>query len=89
VKPSQTCACCGNEEKKQLSERKHQCRECGFVCDRDVNAAFVMINYALTGVAHSGQKVTSQELALGVEPGVTRVLKHETPPIPERARQSA
>ena len=32
-----------------------------------MNAALVMINYALTGIAYSGKKVTSQELALGVE----------------------
>lgn len=81
VKPSQTCACCGNQEKKELSERIHNCKKCGFICDRDVNAALVMINYALTGIAHSGVKVTSQELALGVEGEVTNPMKHETPPI--------
>ena len=80
VKPSQTCACCGKQEKKKLSERIHDCKECGFRCDRDVNAALVMINYALTGTAYSGKKVTSQELALGVEGEVTNPVKHETPP---------
>ena len=84
VKPSQTCACCGHQEKKKLSDRIHHCRKCGFVCDRDVNATLVMINYALTGVAHSGRKVTSQELALGVEGEVTNPVKHETPPICEQ-----
>ncbi len=87
VKPSQTCACCGNQEKKQLSERRHGCLGCGFACDRDVNAALVMINFALTGTAHSGQKVTGQELALGVERAPPS-MKHETPPIPEHTRQS-
>ena len=86
VKPSQTCACCGVSEKKDLSMRVHHCLSCGFKADRDVNAALVMINYALTGIAHSGEKVTGQELALGVESGVTWMLKHETPPIPEHAR---
>ena len=85
VKPSQTCACCGNREKKQLSERKHDCKECGFLSDRDVNAALVMINYALTGIAHSGEKVTAQELGLGVEEKVTTPVKHETPTIFEQA----
>ena len=66
--------------------RVHDCLGCGFKADRDVNAALVMINYALTGVAHSGEKVTGQELALGVESGVTWMLKHETPPIPEHVR---
>ena len=46
-----------------------------------MNAALVMINYALTGIAYSGKKVTSQELALGVEGEVTNPTKHETPPI--------
>ncbi len=41
----------------------------------DVNAALVMINFALTGIAHSSQKVTGQELALGVESGVTKTLR--------------
>lgn len=81
VKPSQTCACCGNQEKKQLSERKHICKICAFTCDRDVGAALVMINYALTGIAHSGEKVTAQELGLGVEGEVTNPMKHETPTI--------
>ena len=66
--------------------RVHDCLGCGFKADRDVNAALVMINYALTGVAHSGEKVTGQELALGVESGVTWMLKHETPPIPKHVR---
>ncbi|KEZ85029.1 RNA-guided endonuclease InsQ/TnpB family protein, partial [Lacrimispora celerecrescens] len=36
---SKTCSCCGNvKEELSLSERIYQC-ECGFVCDRDVNAA--------------------------------------------------
>ena len=86
VKPSQTCACCGQRKKKALSDRLHSCKSCGFAADRDVNAALVMINFALTGIAHSGEKVTGQELALGVESGVTWMLKHETPPIPEHTR---
>lgn len=86
VKPSQTCACCGVREKKDLSIRIHHCLSCGFKTDRDVNAALVMINYALTGTPHSGEKVMGQELALSVESGVTWMLKHETPPMPEHAR---
>ena len=66
--------------------RVHDCLSCGFKTDRDVNAALVMINYALTGSAHSGEKVTGQELTLGVESWVAWMLKHETPPIPEHVR---
>jgi putative transposase len=47
VKPSQTCSCCGHQQKKSLSERTHSCSECGFTCDRDVNAARVILSWAL------------------------------------------
>ncbi|MBI2602777.1 MAG: transposase [Deltaproteobacteria bacterium] len=57
----------------------------GFKCDRDVNAALVILQYALS-------KVSGQELALGVEKvqGVYLVslLKHETPFIPQAAFSS-
>jgi putative transposase len=44
VKPSQTCPMCGRVQKKELSERTHNCTECGYVTDRDVAAAQVMLN---------------------------------------------
>ena len=48
--------------------------------DWDVNAAFAILNFALTGF------VTGREPALSVEESkVTCSLKHETPPIPEQA----
>ena len=80
VKLFQTCACCGVQEKKHLSMRIHNCMNCGFKTDREVNAVLVMINYALTSVIHSGKKVAGQELALGPESGVTWTLKYENPP---------
>ena len=46
VKPSQTCSNCGHQKKKTLAQRVHCCEKCGFTCDRDVNAAKVMLNYA-------------------------------------------
>jgi len=46
VKPSQTCPECGNQRKKTLDERIHQCG-CGCVEDRDVASAKVCLNYAL------------------------------------------
>ncbi|SDG56393.1 putative transposase [Thalassobaculum litoreum DSM 18839] len=36
---SQDCSMCGYREKKSLSDRVHRCGECGYVDDRDVNAA--------------------------------------------------
>ena len=79
IKPSQTCSGCGHVEKKQLSERIHDCKKCFLQLDRDVNAALVMLNFAKTSF------VTGREPALSVESEVACSLKHETPPILERA----
>lgn len=46
VAPSQTCPACGRKEKKDLSQRVHDC-PCGCVLDRDVAAAQVMLAWAL------------------------------------------
>jgi putative transposase len=46
IKPSQTCHNCGNQHKKTLNERVHQCGECGFTMDRDSDAALVMLLWA-------------------------------------------
>ena len=73
ITPSQTCSGCGVREKKQLSERTHDCKNCDTMLDRDVNAALVILNFARTGF------VTGREPALSVEGGVTRSSKHETP----------
>jgi putative transposase len=43
VKPSQTCPNCGNQHKKTLDERIHQCSVCGFTMNRDLAAALVML----------------------------------------------
>ncbi|HYX36906.1 MAG TPA: zinc ribbon domain-containing protein, partial [Oligoflexus sp.] len=49
IKPSQSCSGCGFVQKKLLSERVHDCKECKLILDRDLNAALVILNYALTG----------------------------------------
>lgn len=82
VKPSQSCSGCGYVEKKPLASRVHDCKKCGLVLDRDVNAALVILNFALTGF------VTGREPASSAESEVTYSLKHETPSIPEHAQQS-
>ncbi len=46
VKPSQTCPACGHQEKKQLSDRMHRCKRCGYTEDRDRAAARVMLGWA-------------------------------------------
>jgi putative transposase len=53
-KSSQICPSCLVETgKKQLSERVHQCSECGYVVDRDVAAAMVVKHRGLAAVGHT------------------------------------
>jgi len=44
-KPSQTCPRCGTQKKKTLDIRVHEC-QCGYVQDRDIAAAEVMLYWA-------------------------------------------
>ncbi len=44
---SQVCSNCGSIVKKTLSVRVHKCPDCGFVADRDINAAINILNRAL------------------------------------------
>lgn len=46
VKPSQTCPKCGNQHKKTLDIRVHECGVCGYSQDRDIAAAEVMLYWA-------------------------------------------
>lgn len=50
---SQNCSNCGTTVKKSLSTRTHIC-QCGFVLDRDWNAAINILNLALGTLGHSG-----------------------------------
>ncbi|BAT53277.1 transposase [Nostoc sp. NIES-3756] len=50
---SQTCSDCGAVVKKSLSTRTHVC-ECGFVVDRDWNAAINILKAALGTTGHVG-----------------------------------
>lgn len=71
VKPSQTCPQCGNQVKKTLAERVHSCIKCGYVADRDVAAAKVMLNWATglgtnldrCGLDSSTNRATGRQLA--------------------------
>ena len=55
--------------KKSLSTRTHKCPECGFVLDRDWNAAINILEIALRTVGHTGTLNASGEndLCLGEE----------------------
>jgi putative transposase len=50
---SQKCSNCGTIVKKSLSMRTHVC-QCGFVLDRDWNAAINILKLALSTVGHTG-----------------------------------
>ncbi|MCV3213804.1 transposase [Plectonema radiosum NIES-515] len=50
---SQNCSSCSYKVKKSLSTRTHIC-QCGFVLDRDWNAAINILNRALSTVGHTG-----------------------------------
>jgi len=51
---SQNCSECGKKVKKSLSTRTHVCPHCGFVEDRDVNAAINILKLALCTAGHTG-----------------------------------
>jgi putative transposase len=46
VKPSQTCPKCGHQHKKTLDIRVHKCCVCGYIQDRDIAAAEVMLYWS-------------------------------------------
>jgi putative transposase len=48
---SQNCSNCGHEVKKSLSTRTHKCPHCGYLDDRDTNAAINILMKALQGMA--------------------------------------
>lgn len=53
VKPaytSQDCSKCGFREKKKLSQRTHQCSNCGYTTHRDLNAAENILALGLDGL---------------------------------------
>jgi putative transposase len=51
---SQNCSNCGEEVKKALSIRTHVCPHCGYIADRDLNAALNILMKALNTVGHTG-----------------------------------
>ncbi len=44
---SQDCSACGHREKKALSQRVHHCKACGYMTDRDLNAAINILTLGL------------------------------------------
>jgi putative transposase len=58
---SANCSNCGEEVKKSLSTRTHRCHNCGFVLDRDWNAAINILELGLRTVGHTGTLNASGE----------------------------
>lgn len=58
---SQTCPDCGDTKPKKLSERTHRC-DCGCVLDRDVAAAKIVLQRAISGLETS-LRTSSQRVA--------------------------
>ena len=51
---SQNCSSCGEKVPKSLSTRTHVCPHCGYVEDRDINAAINILKKGLSTVGHTG-----------------------------------
>ena len=51
---SQNCSNCGRIVKKSLSTRTHSCPNCGYLEDRDINAARNILQKGLCTVGHTG-----------------------------------
>ncbi|TAN84371.1 MAG: transposase, partial [Phormidium sp. SL48-SHIP] len=65
---SQSCSNCGEKVKKSLSTRTHRCPHCGFVADRDHNAAINILELGLCTVGHTGTHASGDiDLCLGGE----------------------
>jgi len=61
---SQNCSNCGAVVKKSLSTRTHKCPHCGYLDDRDTNAAINILMKALQGLAQlprGTRKVTPED----------------------------
>jgi putative transposase len=72
---TQHCSRCGNIVKKTLKERVHDCPFCGFVADRDYNAAR---NILIAGVGHAVELAEPKPLLrITVEQALT--MKQEAP----------
>jgi putative transposase len=74
---SQACSNCGTVVKKSLSMRTHVCK-CGFVLDRDWNAAINILKLALSTIGHMGTWVdastsfdSAQDKSLSIHPNAS------------------
>ena len=55
-KPTQTCSECFAQEKKTLSERTHNCKKCGYINGRDINASRTILRVAMLDYLEQAEK---------------------------------
>ena len=68
---SQNCSNCGQKVPKKLSDRLHSCPHCGYVEDRDVNAAKNILNLAVGhSVRSKAYRVTEAMAGVGKKPAL-------------------
>ncbi|NER05796.1 MAG: transposase [Okeania sp. SIO3C4] len=63
---SQNCSNCGQKVQKSLSTRTHVCNHCGYIEDRDVNAAKNILKKALSTLGHRGTNTLVGDLPSGL-----------------------
>jgi putative transposase len=62
---SQTCPRCDAHVNKDLGVRIHSCPECGYITDRDVAAAQVIVKRGISAVGHTVDKLPAEGFGLG------------------------
>lgn len=80
---SQNCSSCGEIVKKTLSTRTHQCPHCGYVADRDENAARNILQIGLATAGHVGSSLRLRSVSgaeLNVSGEIDLCLGDESPP---------
>ncbi len=77
---SANCSNCGDVVTKALSQRTHRCHHCGFVLDRDWNAAINILELGLRTVGHTGTPALSFVEGLNASGDIDLCLGEEIPP---------
>ncbi|NET84307.1 MAG: transposase [Moorea sp. SIO1F2] len=70
---SKNCSNCGKKVQKKLKDRIHSCPHCGYVADRDVNAAINVLNLAVGhSVRSKACRATEAIAGVGKKPALSR-----------------
>lgn len=67
---SQACSGCGVIAKKELSERVHDCADCGTVLDRDHNAALNILRKAVAGLGEHNAPIAERARRNLIQEGI-------------------